>query len=64
MAQYGYDKERFVNLTVDEFDCIICSEIAKNPTECQGCGKMFCKVCINDWIKKQPGSKCPNRCKA
>lgn len=23
---------------------------------------MFCKICINDWINKNPASKCPNRC--
>ena len=23
---------------------------------------MFCKICINDWINKNPVTKCPNRC--
>ena len=26
------------------------------------CGKLYCKICINDWISKNPLTKCPNRC--
>lgn len=33
-----------------------------DPYECDSCGKLFCKVCITDWISKNPLSKCPNRC--
>jgi len=33
-----------------------------DPVECENCGKMFCKICINDWISKNPVTKCPNRC--
>lgn len=43
---------------------MICSEVAMDPIECDSCGKIFCKNCINDWIKKSPATKCPNRCKS
>ena len=34
MAHSGYDKERFINLDFDSFDCLICCEIAVDPVEC------------------------------
>ena len=63
MSQYGYERDRFTTLNFDSFDCIICSEVVRDPMECKGCGKLFCKACISDWIKKNPSAKCPNRCK-
>ena len=33
-----------------------------DPMECDSCGKIFCKICISDWISKNPATKCPNRC--
>lgn len=32
------------------------------PFECDSCGKLFCKICISDWMAKNPVTKCPNRC--
>jgi hypothetical protein len=52
MSEYGYDKERFPNLTGDMFDCPICTNVAVNPKECTGCGDMFCAKCIDDWMRK------------
>ena len=62
MAHSGLDKERFVNLNFDNFDCLICCEIVVDPLECEICGKLFCKICIGDWIRKNPAVRCPNRC--
>lgn len=62
MAHSGFDKERFTSLGFDEFDCLICSEVALEPMECDSCGQIFCKICINDWISKNPAVKCPKRC--
>lgn len=62
MAHSGLEKQRFVGLGFDEFDCLICSEVALDPMECDFCGKIFCKICISDWISKNPVAKCPNRC--
>ena len=62
MTTAGYDPDRFIGLTNDAFECIICSQVVMDPFECHGCGKLFCKLCIADWINKNPASKCPNRC--
>lgn len=32
------------------------------PWECDSCGRLFCKICITDWITKNSAAKCPNRC--
>ena len=64
MAHSGYDRDRFTNLTFGEFDCLICTEVVMDPIECEGCGVLICKLCINDWIGKNPLSACPNRCGA
>lgn len=53
MTDFGYDKSRFVNLTTDNFDCPICSEVAKNPKDCSNCGALFCGPCIDEWIAKK-----------
>lgn len=62
MAHFGYEKDRFINLVFDNFDCLICLEVIRDPMECGTCGKLFCKLCISDWINKNSGTKCPNRC--
>ena len=56
----GYDKDRFPNLTGDQFDCIICHMVVVNPKECMSCGSMFCALCIDSWQAKK--KECPNRC--
>jgi len=49
----------FLDLT-KEFICIICSFIVTDPTTCKICENMFCKKCINEWLKNN--TKCPIRC--
>ena len=58
----GYDKERFVNLKTEIFDCVICLQIANNPNECGSCGSIFCASCIQDWMTIKCEHGCPNRC--
>ena len=52
MSRYGYDKDRFPHLKGENFDCLICSCVARDPKECNGCGNMYCSDCISDWLKK------------
>ena len=40
--------------------CPICTDVLIEPTMCMNCQNVYCKKCINDWIKKS--NKCPNRC--
>lgn len=51
--EYGYDKDRFINYHSDNFDCPICSGVAKNPKDCNQCGAVFCSSCIDQWLKKK-----------
>lgn len=60
VQEFGFDKERFPKLSDESFDCVICSEVVKNPKECTGCGSLFCTPCINSWLSKR--KECPNRC--
>ena len=50
---FGFEKESFINLTTDNFDCVICTMVARNPKDCSSCGNVFCTTCIDDWMKKK-----------
>jgi len=52
-SKLGYEQDRFENLNGDEFDCVICSLVVNDPYECGECGNMFCKDCIDSWMKKK-----------
>jgi len=51
--EFGYDKDRFVNLTGESFDCLICSQVVRFPKECTSCGNMYCGPCIDSWLQKK-----------
>lgn len=53
VEEYGYDKERFTNLHSDNFDCPICSSVARKPNDCNQCGTVFCEACIKSWLIKR-----------
>lgn len=46
------------NSLVEEATCLICLNLASCPKYCQCCGKIFCEVCIENWLKKS--NSCPN----
>ena len=52
MTDFGFDKDRFPNLSGYIFDCPICTNVVRRPKECTGCGDLFCGKCIEDWTKK------------
>jgi hypothetical protein len=39
--------------------CAICMDLVMTPVECQNCSKLFCKECIDNWLKNS--TECPNR---
>lgn len=41
------------------FECVICYDLVMSPVECENCSKLFCKNCINNWLKRS--DKCPNK---
>ena len=70
MSQYLYKKniitkERIINyneikIIIDLIKCSICLEIIYKPYECEICGSLFCKNCINEWLKLN--IRCPLKC--
>ncbi|EGR29925.1 spry domain protein [Ichthyophthirius multifiliis] len=55
----GYDTQLFTYID-EQFECLICSNIVRDPKECNGCGSLYCKCCIDDWLQKK--KECPKRC--
>ena len=41
------------------FQCSFCLDLVMDPIECENCSKLFCKDCINEWLKKS--TQCPNK---
>ncbi len=39
--------------------CCICLDLVMEPIECKNCNKLFCKECIETWLKKS--NECPNK---
>jgi hypothetical protein len=44
----------------NDITCMICLKIVNLPVVCEKCSTLFCKVCIDEWLKKN--KKCPMRC--
>lgn len=44
----------------DKIICDLCKKILKEPIICKNCQQNYCKVCIDEWKKKE--NKCPNNC--
>jgi len=71
--EFGYDKKQIVGPVDDDLLCCICFSIIifpsfyhildllRDPMECTKCGAMFCKLCIDEWLRYK--KECPNRCK-
>ena len=36
---------------LEDFNCGICHDFCKEPTQCQSCYNFFCKRCILTWLK-------------
>ena len=39
--------------------CAICLDLVMTPVECEDCSKLFCKDCIENWLKNT--KECPNK---
>lgn len=47
----GYEIERFVEKSVEEFKCGICLEAFIDPVMISVCQHNYCRECITDWLK-------------
>ena len=43
-----------ITIIEDLIKCSICLEIISKPYECDVCGSLFYKDCINEWLKINP----------
>ena len=39
--------------------CAICMDLVMTPVECETCSKLYCKECIDNWLKNS--NECPNK---
>jgi hypothetical protein len=46
MATAAYQPFKFVAEVDDALKCLICLEVANDPLQHEGCGKLFCKECL------------------
>jgi len=34
-----------------DFECMICTNVVRDPVECTNCDKLFCNICNEKWQK-------------
>ena len=53
-------KDEIYNTFESSITCNICLDIIIEPTMCMKCQNVYCKECIQNWLKIN--NRCPNRC--
>ena len=60
MAVGGYDYN-FVDTDLsEEFYCLICTFVPRQPHQVTCCGKIYCKGCLDELKRKNSNFNCPN----
>ena len=54
----GYDDERFEKTVDQNFHCLICYNVLKDPVMCRRNGHCFCRGCITEHLRRN-AHKCP-----
>ena len=44
----------------DDYQCMICAKVLKEPHLTDCCGQHFCQACLEQWFKKQARKICPH----
>ena len=57
----GYDTKLISGPIDEDLICIICANVVCEAMECSKCNSLFCKRCIDIWLKQK--KECPSRCK-
>ena len=56
----GYDYN-FVDTDLpEEFHCLICTLVLRQPHQVTCCGKIYCKKCLDELKTRNPNFNCPN----
>ena len=53
-------RDEIFNAFEDSLTCKICQGLLSEPTMCMKCQQVYCKACLDDWLKR--GQGCPTRC--
>ncbi len=51
---------KFVKEISDEYKCVICSKLLRNPQVTECCGQHFCQYCLEEWLKSKYNALCPH----
>ena len=54
----GYDDERFESIVDQNFHCLICYNVLKDPVMCRRNGHCFCRGCITEHLRRN-AHRCP-----
>ena len=55
----GYDDERFQSIVNENFHCLICYNVLKDPVMCRRNEHYFCRGCITEHLRRN-AHRCPN----
>lgn len=53
------EKCTFVKKIPDEFICLICSRLLRDPHVTECCGQHYCQHCLEKWLQGNPKKPCP-----
>ena len=56
--RFGYEDERFEDIVSENFHCIICTNVFKDPVMCRQNEHIFCRVCITKHLARS--QTCPS----
>ena len=54
----GYDDERFESIVDQNFHCLVCYNVLKDPVMCRRNGHCFCRGCITEHLRRN-AHRCP-----
>ncbi len=53
------ERYKFVKEISDEYKCVICSKLLREPQVTGCCGQHFCQYCLEQWLKTNHEKPCP-----
>ena len=62
----GYDYEfvkKFEEIEDEDLVCPVCQLVCRDPQQSECCGKVFCKVCVDNLVLSSPSELCCPNCR-